>query len=103
MPQNLPWQSGVGGVANAVLQGFLKSDFQNMEFYSEVLQDSVLDLVDAGKVVFASGCSITLSDDGEKRFHHDIARYKRHPLRAPRLPRPAAGLLRTGVPGRGRP
>lgn len=83
MPKNLPWQSGVGGVANAVLQGFLKSDFQNMEFYSEVLQDSVLDLVDAEKVVFASGCSITLSDEGEKRFHHDIARYKRHLLLRP--------------------
>ncbi len=83
MPRGLPWQSGVGGVANAVLQGFLNSEFQNMEFYSEVIQDSVLDLIDAGKVVFASGTSITLSAEGEKRFHQDIARYKRHILLRP--------------------
>jgi len=83
MPKGLPWQSGVGGVANAVLLGFLDSPFANMEFYSEVLQDAVLDLIDAGKVVFASGCSITLSDEGEKRFHQDIARYKRHLLLRP--------------------
>ena len=83
MPKGLPWQSGVGSVANAVLRGFLNSDFQNMEFYSEVLQDAVLDLVDSGKVVFASACSITLSDEGEKRFHQDIARYKRHLLLRP--------------------
>jgi len=80
MPKGLPWQSGVGGVANAVLQGFLTSDFRDMEFYSEVIQDSVLDLIDSGKVAFASGTSITLSDAGEKRFHKDIARYKRHIL-----------------------
>ena len=80
MPKGLPWQSGVGSVANAVLQGFRQSGFQNMEFYSEVLQDSVLDLIDDGRVVFASGCSITLSDEGEKRFHRDIERYKRHIL-----------------------
>ncbi|HQF86942.1 MAG TPA: succinate CoA transferase [Acidobacteriota bacterium] len=83
MPRGLPWQSGVGGVANAVLQGFLNSEFQNMEFYSEVIQDSVLDLIDAGKVVFASGTSITLSAEGEKRFHQDLARYKRHILLRP--------------------
>ena len=35
--------------------------FKDLELYSEVLQDSVLDLVDIGKVRAASGSALTLS------------------------------------------
>lgn len=58
-----PLQSGIGTVANAVFHGLLESEFTNLEVYSEVLQDAVFDLMDAGKVRFASGCSITLSEE----------------------------------------
>lgn len=78
IPDSLPWQSGVGGVANAVLQGFLDAPLGQLEFFSEVLQDSVLDLIDAGRLAFASGCSVTLSDKGLERFHREIRKYKRH-------------------------
>lgn len=62
LPANLaPLQSGVGSIANAVLHGFLQSEFTDLEVYSEVLQDAVFNLLDAGKIRFASGCSITLS------------------------------------------
>ena len=44
-----PIQSGVGSVANAVLLGFKDSEFENLEVYSEVLQDAVFELIDAGK------------------------------------------------------
>lgn len=57
-----PLQSGIGSVANAVLHGMLDSEFEDLEIYSEVLQDAVFDLMDAGKVRFASCCSITLSE-----------------------------------------
>lgn len=57
-----PLQSGIGSVANAVLHGMIDSEFENLEVYSEVLQDAVFDLMDAGKVSFASCCSITLSE-----------------------------------------
>src|SRR5699024_2725302 len=40
----------------------LETDWENIDVYSEVLQDAVFDLMDAGKVRFASGCSMTLSD-----------------------------------------
>lgn len=56
-----PLQSGVGSVANAVMYGLKNSHFTNLEMYSEVLQDSVFELIDAGKMTFASGCSITVS------------------------------------------
>ncbi|WP_077702250.1 acetyl-CoA hydrolase/transferase family protein [Virgibacillus dokdonensis] len=60
--QLAPLQSGIGSVANAVLHGMLQSEFKNLEVYSEVLQDAVFDLIDAGKVSVASCCSITLSE-----------------------------------------
>ncbi|WCN37852.1 succinate CoA transferase [Aneurinibacillus uraniidurans] len=58
-----PLQSGVGSVANAVFHGFLHSEFHDLELYSEVLQDSVFDLIDAGKIRFASGGALTLSKE----------------------------------------
>ena len=54
-----PLQSGIGSVANAVLHGMIDSEFEDLEVYSEVLQDAVFDLIDAGKVRFASCASIT--------------------------------------------
>jgi len=77
LPQNLrPLQSGVGSVANAVLGGMVHSDFNNLEFYTEVIQDSVLDLLDAGKLRFASGTSLTPSEAGLKRFYENIKNYR---------------------------
>ena len=63
-----PLQSGIGSVANAVFHGFLDSEFTDLEVYSEVLQDAVFDLFDAGKVKFASSCSLTLSEEKMKTF-----------------------------------
>lgn len=77
LPDNLlPLQSGVGSVANAVLGGLVKSSFVNLSIYSEVIQDSVLDLIDSGKVNIASGSSLTLSPKGLQRFYNNITRYK---------------------------
>lgn len=56
-------QSGVGSVANAVFHGFLESEFTDLELYAEVLQDAVFDLIDAGKIRFASGGALTLSKE----------------------------------------
>ena len=55
-----PLQAGIGSVANAVLGGFTEGPFGNLSMFSEVLQDSTFDLIDAGKLVAASGSSITL-------------------------------------------
>lgn len=71
----LPIQSGVGSVANAVLAGLVESKFENIQLYTEVIQDSVFDLIDAGKVRIASGTSITPSKEGLVRFYNNINRY----------------------------
>lgn len=70
-----PLQSGVGSVANAVLHGMIDSEFKDLEVYSEVLQDAVFDLIDAGKVSFASGCSFTLSEEKMKEVYADFSKY----------------------------
>lgn len=72
----LPIQAGIGTIANAVMTGFIDSPFSHLQMYSEVLQDSTFDLFDAGKLDFASGSSITLSEKKSKEVFSDINRYK---------------------------
>lgn len=77
LPQNLgPLQSGVGSIANAVFSGFEHSNFHHLEMYSEVLQDCTFDLIDSGKMTFASGCSMTLSDSCAQRVMQNFEQYK---------------------------
>lgn len=71
-----PLQAGIGSVANAVLGGFVDSPFGNLSMYSEVLQDSTFDLIDAGKLVAASGSSITLGPRRDALASFD--RYRDH-------------------------
>ncbi|MDQ0272882.1 acetyl-CoA hydrolase/transferase family protein [Cytobacillus purgationiresistens] len=71
-----PLQSGIGSIANAVLHGMVDSEFEDLEVYSEVLQDAVFDLMDAGKVKYASCCSITLSDDKMKQVFSEFEQYR---------------------------
>lgn len=70
-----PLQSGVGSVANAVLEGFKDSEFEDLVIFSEVLQDAVFNLIDAGKVSFASCTSITISEELQKKVYGNIKNY----------------------------
>lgn len=79
----LPLQAGIGTIANAVLQGFVETPFHDLTMYSEVLQDSTFDLMDAGKLNFASGSSMTLSTEKHRRVLADIERYKTRLLLRP--------------------
>ncbi len=84
MPKNLlPLQSGVGNVANAVLAGFVDSDMTDLTVYTEVIQDAMLDLIDAGKLKFASGTAFSPSPAGMDRFYKDVAKYKKYLLLRP--------------------
>lgn len=77
LPSNLaPLQSGIGSVANAVFNGFLDSEFTDLTVYSEVLQDAVFELMDAGKIAFASGCSITLTAEKMKHVSENFSAYR---------------------------
>ena len=78
MPENLlPLQSGVGSVANAVVSGLVDSPFKNLTVFTEVIQDGMFDLIDAGKLQFASGTSLTPSPEGKKRLYEKIGEYRK--------------------------
>ena len=59
----LPIQSGVGNVANAVLGAMGDHpEIPRFQMYSEVIQDSVIDLVKSDRCSFVSGVSLTVTD-----------------------------------------
>ena len=63
LPENLlPMQSGVGNINNAVLLGLQKSDFSQLEFYSELLQPAAFDMIESGQVKVASATCFTPSE-----------------------------------------
>ena len=76
LPANLlPLQSGIGNIANAVIGGLAESKFENLKVWTEVLQDTFLDLFDSGKLEFATATSIRFSPDGFKRFYDNWDQY----------------------------
>ena len=71
-------QSGVGNVPNAVMAGLLDSKFENIQAYTEVVQDGMLDLIDAGKMTVASATSFALSPDYAEKMNREAERYRNH-------------------------
>jgi succinyl-CoA:acetate CoA-transferase len=77
LPQSLlPIQSGVGNIANAVLTGLVDGPFHNMTAYTEVIQDGMLDLLDAGRLTMASATAFSLSPEAAARINANMARYR---------------------------
>ena len=68
--------SGVGSVANAVINGLVNSDFEDLTVYTEVIQDGMFDLIDAGKLRVASGTALTPSPECQKKFYENLDHYK---------------------------
>jgi len=93
-PQLTPVQFGVGSVGNAVCHGFLQSEFINLDVYSEVLQDSIFDLLDAGKVRAASGCSLTLSPERRAKVYANLDSYKERVVLRPQEMSNNPGIIR---------
>lgn len=78
MPKSfLPIQSGVGNIANAVLAAMGDSkEIPDFEVYTEVIQDAVIDLMKSGRVKFASGCSLTVSNPCIEEIYNNLDFYK---------------------------
>ena len=80
----LPIQSGVGNIANAVLGGLgAHPEIPPFEMYSEVIQDSVIDLVRSGKIKFATGTSLTIAQDVLLKFYNDLEFFRSRILLRP--------------------
>ncbi|MDR3355266.1 MAG: acetyl-CoA hydrolase/transferase family protein [Synergistaceae bacterium] len=72
----LPLQSGVGNIANAVLEGLAEWPADGLTVYTEVIQDSVFELLDSGKISFASSTALTPSPDGAAKYYPRIGDFK---------------------------
>ena len=73
----LPIQSGVGNIANAVLAAMASNDeIPQFNVYTEVIQDAVIDMIRSGKVKFASGCSLTVSNEKLQEVFSDLDFFK---------------------------
>ncbi len=69
----LPLQSGVGNIANAVLGALGRAEsIPAFEMYTEVIQNSVIDLVRSGRVKFGSTCSLSVTNDCLQGIYDDI-------------------------------
>ncbi len=79
----LPIQSGVGNIANAVLTGLMDGPFDNMTAYTEVVQDGMLDLLESGRLRFASATAFSLSPEAAARLNSDMARFRGRMLLRP--------------------
>jgi succinate CoA transferase len=80
----LPIQSGVGDTANAVLKAMGDSaEIPVFEMYTEVIQDAVVSLMQSGKVRFASGCSLTVTNDKLRQIYGDLQFFRSRLLLRP--------------------
>lgn len=78
LPDGLPYQSGVGNVANAVLASMATDpNLGPVSLYTEVIQDSVFALIDNDMLNFGSTCALTLSAAGQKRVLADLEFFKK--------------------------
>src|SRR5690606_20327363 len=90
----LPIQAGIGKVANAVLTGFKESNFYDLTMFSEVLQDSTFDLIDSGKLSFASASSLAVSETCYDRVFDNLQRYRDKFVLRPQNISNTPGLIR---------
>ena len=94
----VPLQSGVGSVANAVLLGLEKAGFEHLTFYSEVIQDGVIRLIDAGCCDMASATSLSMSREGMNHFVEHLPDYRgKIVLRDSEISNSAEVIRRLGV------
>ena len=77
LPENLlPLQSGVGNVANAVMGGLMDSPFENLTAYTEVLQDGMLEMLEAGKLTVASATALSLSPEAAADLNRRMEEFR---------------------------
>ncbi|MFP9115446.1 succinate CoA transferase [Flavobacterium sp. RHBU_3] len=93
-PSLLPLQAGIGKVANAVMMGFEKGNFEHLTMFSEVLQDSTFQLMDSGKMDFASASSITVSKPMYDHLLENFEQYKDKIVLRPQNISNAAEIIR---------
>ncbi len=70
-------QFGVGSLGNALMGELSSLEFgdRDVVYFGELIQDGLLDMLDAGRLESASATSLALTDDGQERLFADVERY----------------------------
>ncbi|SNR25569.1 acetyl-CoA hydrolase/transferase C-terminal domain-containing protein [Halorubrum vacuolatum] len=70
-------QFGVGSLGNALMGALADIEFgdRDVAYVGEVVQDGLLDMLDAGDLRGASATSLALSAEGQERFFENVAEY----------------------------
>jgi succinyl-CoA:acetate CoA-transferase len=78
LAESIALQFGVGSLGNALMGAFESVDFgdRDVVYFGEVMQDGLLDMLDAGNLRAASAASLALSTEGQERLFEDIERYR---------------------------
>ena len=95
LPESLlPLQSGIGNIGNAVVAGLAEGPFTGLQIWSEVVQDSMLEQLDTGKMSFASSSGLALSSAGFQRLYDGWERYRHKLVLRPQQISNGAELIR---------
>jgi acetyl-CoA hydrolase len=97
----LPIQAGVGNVSNALLAALYSSpSIPPFSMYSEILQDTVIDGIDAERIRFASGAGLAVSPAVLQHVYSDLPRFlKKLTLRPQEISNHPEVIRRLGIIG----
>ncbi|MDS0295547.1 acetyl-CoA hydrolase/transferase C-terminal domain-containing protein [Halogeometricum luteum] len=70
-------QFGVGSLGNALMGELKELDFgdRDVVYFGELIQDGLLDMLDAGRLRCASATSMALTEEGQTRLFENVERY----------------------------
>lgn len=78
LPANLlPVASGIGNVSDAVLKSLAAAEFEDLQIFSPLLGDGVIELIESGKCRVATGPGLLLSADAWAKFTRNIEEYRK--------------------------
>lgn len=99
LQKELAYQSGVGNVANAVFESMANNPKQEqINIFTEVIQEACIPLLKQGKLGFASGTALTFSPKVQDEFLRNINDWKKHfILRQQEVSNNAEVIRRVGV------
>ena len=78
LEKNFTFQSGVGGVANAVLTDLIQSGFKDLRMYSELMTDIAIKSMVDGTISEATTTGISVTGDTFETFINNLDYYKKH-------------------------
>ena len=78
LEKNFTFQSGVGGVANAVLTDLIQSGFKDLRMYTELMTDIAIKAMLDGTISEATTTGVSMEGDTYASFLENIDYYKKH-------------------------